>query len=99
MSSYTETETIKAAKKSHRCSWCYERIEVGSEYRRYRHFDQGDAGTVKMHPECYEAMHEAARHEGSNFEFYPGDNPRGCTCGFEKGCKTCEAREAAKGKP
>ena len=96
MSGQTELEIVKSAKKAHRCSWCYERIEVGSEYRRWRSFDGGDAFTIKMHPECCEAMHEMARSEGYDFEFYPGDNPRGCTCGFSKGCGVCEAREAAK---
>lgn len=94
----TELEVIKAAKKKHRCSWCPERIMPGETYKRWRSFYQGDAFSNKMHPECYDAMHIMAKQEGYDFEFWPGENPRGCTCGFEKGCEICKAREAAKVK-
>ena len=39
---------------------------------RYRFFNGGDAGTCKMHPECYEAMEQAAHEEGGWFEWIPG---------------------------
>jgi len=65
-------ETTHAAKKIHRCTWCWQLIEVGSEYKRYRYFNCGDAGTCKMHPECFDAMQEAAREEGGFFAFTPG---------------------------
>lgn len=70
------TVTEQAAKKQHKCSWCGERIEIGERYTRYRVFMDGDAGTVKMHPGCYEAMLEAARHEGGWIEWTPGDAER-----------------------
>jgi hypothetical protein len=92
----TDPTHIKSAKTAHRCSWCDEHIEVGSEYTRYRYFDGGDAGTVKLHPECYVVMQETAREEGYDYEFLPGKNPRGCNCGFSHGCPTCETRKAAK---
>ena len=68
----TTRETTQAAKKVHRCSWCWQRIEIGSIYKRYRFFDGGDAGTCKMHPECFCAMEEAAKEEGGYLEWTPG---------------------------
>lgn len=71
MSDWTETTTQKARKR-HRCTWCWEYVEKGEVYKRYRYFDGGDAGTVKLHLECHEAMLEAAREEGPGFEWTPG---------------------------
>lgn len=76
MGSSTQDQVIKAARKQHGCSWCGERIEVGETYTRYRWFNDGDAGTCKMHPECHAAMQECAAEEGGWFEFGPGDNDR-----------------------
>ena len=67
----TAVETHKA-RKTHRCEWCWQRIAECSEYKRYRYYNGGDAGTVKMHPECYGAMHEAAHEEGGWIEWTPG---------------------------
>lgn len=85
----TEPVSISSAKKSHRCSWCDERIDTGTPYTRYRWFDGGDASTVKVHPECLGAMHEMSREYNDQIEFAPGDNPRGCWCGFDDGCQKC----------
>ena len=71
MSHQTETTTQNARAK-YRCTWCWQCIQVGDEYKRYRYFDGGDAGTVKMHPECYEAMLEMAGEEGGQIEWVPG---------------------------
>lgn len=67
----TEVETHKA-RKSHRCEWCWQIIQAGQNYNRYRFYADGDAGTVKMHPECMEAMQEEAAHWGGDFEWTPG---------------------------
>ena len=56
-----------------------ETIEPGDTYLRYRFFDCGDAGTVKMHPECYEAMQEEAKQEGGFMEWTPGEHERPIT--------------------
>lgn len=32
----TEVETHKA-RKAHRCEWCWQRIDEGTEYKRYRY--------------------------------------------------------------
>ena len=71
MSAATATETHKARKR-HGCDWCAKAIEVGAEYRRYRWFSYGAARTVRTHPECFDAMQDAAREEGGWFEWTPG---------------------------
>lgn len=88
MSSTTTIETIKAAKKPHQCSWCGTKIHAGETYKKYRYFDGGDAGTVKMHAECLDAYYSQDTWEQEE-GFSPGDNPRGCTCGYSKDCTNC----------
>ena len=92
MTATTALETIKAARKPHVCEWCAERIDAGSTYQRYRYFNGREAATVRLHPECNLALEETVRDEGYDYEFMRGENPRGCTCGFSQGCKTCEGR-------
>jgi hypothetical protein len=69
---YTTEETKHVARKRHRCSWCWQAIEPGEKYHRYRFYSGGDAGTVKMHPECMTAMLEEAAKWGGDFEWTPG---------------------------
>ena len=71
MTHVTKT-TTQRAKKTYRCTWCWQSIEQGEEYKRYRHFNQGDTGTEKMHSECYDAMQEEADYWGGDFEWIPG---------------------------
>lgn len=71
MSAVTEA-TVQTARVPHRCTWCWQRINVGEQYTRYRYFDCGDAGTVKAHPECYNAIIGAAQDEGGFIEWTPG---------------------------
>ena len=89
----TEIIIIKAAKKIHRCSWCGTRITIGETYKKYRYFDGGDAGTVKIHFDCYEAMLDC---DDLSDGFSPGDNPRGCNCGHSKDCEKCAILKALK---
>lgn len=70
MSTFTET-TTHCAIKQHRCTWCWQFIEPGEQYRRYRFFDGGDVGTVKMHPECFDAMQAEVAEWGYGFEWTP----------------------------
>jgi len=79
MGACTELETIKAARKQHRCSWCAEHIAAGDTYIRWRWFDGGDANTVKMHPECVEAMERFLAEWGDD-DFLEGAFSRGCCC-------------------
>lgn len=88
----TETEYINAARKTHHCSWCGELIEAGQSYCRYRWFDCGDVGTVKMHPECIKALDKVVSQEGGVVYFNPGDSPRGCSCGGSGECDTCSSK-------
>ena len=68
----TEPETL-TARKAHRCMSCGEPVNPGEKYVRWRCYDSGDAGTVKMHPECH-AMH-CADAEGP-WEFTPFSHER-----------------------
>lgn len=68
----TEVESITAARKRHRCNWCWELITIGESYRRYRVFMYGDADTIRMHPECYDAMCAESEEEGGWIEWIPG---------------------------
>ncbi len=97
MSATTEIEVIKSARKNHRCSYCGTRIVIGETYKRYRFFDGGDAGTVRIHPECLAAFDELDC-EDQQDGFYEGENPRGCNCGFTKGCERCAAIAEGDGK-
>ncbi len=72
----TPVETPKA-KKIHICQSCGERIEAGNVYYRWRCYDSGDAGSIKMHPECYN-MHaqDSKREGGGSWEFTPFSHER-----------------------
>ena len=65
------------ARKIHRCMSCGEVVNVGEQYLRWRCYDNGDVGTVKMHPECL-AMHcaQAEGMGGGFWEFLPFENER-----------------------
>jgi hypothetical protein len=92
MAHQTEVEEIKRSRKRRRCDWCYELIEIGQPYRRWRWFSYGDASTVRVHPECDEArltMHKLDRYFE---EWSPGDFSRGCIC--DGSCERCEERKA-----
>lgn len=71
MASQTET-TTQGARIRHHCMWCWQSINIGEPYKRYRYFDGGDSGVVKMHPECYGAMQDAASEDGGFIEWTPG---------------------------
>lgn len=70
----TETETLKA-RRPHLCTSCGQHIGIGESYKRWRTFDQGDAGTSKMHPECFE-MHQADAADSGNWEYTPFSHER-----------------------
>lgn len=88
MGTQTETVFIKSARKKHGCSWCGEAIGLLESYCRYRWFCGSDATTVKLHEECLEALDEDVAENGE-IEFFPGENRRGCNCGFDPECRRC----------
>lgn len=70
-------ETL-TARKVHLCQSCGERVDVGEKYLRWRCYDSGDVGTVKMHPECHAAHCKSAEgYGGGQWEFTPFSHPRG----------------------
>lgn len=77
MMQFTQSET-HTARKVHLCMSCGERVLPGDQYVRWRCYQDGDAGTVKMHPECHAAHQETAnRMGGGPWEFSPFSHPRG----------------------
>jgi len=75
MGTMSKVKTLTAAKKQ-RCSWCGEIINVGEQYFRYRFWNNKEVGVVKMHPECFDAMQDAAEEEGGWFEWSYGECER-----------------------
>jgi hypothetical protein len=72
----SSVRSVKAARKSYHCDWCYERIETGKSYQTW--FTYGEAVTARMHPECFAAMQKA----DIDKELPPaGTYRRGCWCG------------------
>jgi predicted RNA-binding Zn-ribbon protein involved in translation (DUF1610 family) len=70
----TDPETL-TARKTHRCSSCGELVQPGERYVRWRCYDSGDVGTVKMHPECH-AMHCDEAEGLGTWEFEPFGHER-----------------------
>jgi len=68
---FTDVKTHKA-RKDHRCEWCSQCIDKGEEYKRYRYYDEAEAATVKLHPECMDALQAEADYSVGTFEWTPG---------------------------
>ena len=68
----------QVARKSHRCIWCPERIELGKEYCYQAGVDLDGFTAVHWHPECYDAAQRYFRTSGED-EFEPHACQRG-TC-------------------
>lgn len=93
MGTSTKVELHKAA-KNHICDYCGEKIILGETYKRWRWFDSGDASTVKIHPECFDAFLELDSFDQED-GFRMGENPRGCNCGFNAHCDRCSSGKSA----
>ena len=78
----TPPVTLKA-RKDHVCSSCGEKIPVGELYRRWRSYCYGDAGTNRMHEECYE-MHTDDAGSGT-WEYAPYSYERPTKPSTERG--------------
>jgi hypothetical protein len=70
-------KTVKSCRKNHDCTWCGERVPVGSAavYRSGKY--QGDFYTEYWHIECWAAMVDSDM--GYDDEFMPWDQLRGKT--------------------
>jgi len=72
----TEIETHKA-RKIHICHSCGQQIQINHEYKRWRSYYEGDAGTNKMHPECLK-MHQDDPYNKNrywDYDLYNYDRP------------------------
>ena len=72
------THAEPTAKTRHGCTWCGEWIEVGAIYIRERVKVDGDMTTNKLHPECSDALTEAAHAEGGSITYtlYGNERPK-----------------------
>lgn len=69
--------SVTRARKQYQCEWCGELVEKGSPYRSYRWAEDGDAGTVRLHPECSAAMGVEIKAQGGHIMWLAGDYARG----------------------
>lgn len=79
MSFCSEEKTVVARVKTHRCHWCGQRIELGSQYVTYFYADGCTGSRMKLHPECHAAVGRSIEQTGET-EFDPYIWTRGCTC-------------------
>lgn len=49
---------VRAARKIHTCSWCGEKIEVKTKYKRWFGVVNRDVSVTKMHEECDKAFED-----------------------------------------
>ena len=79
MSDFGEGGTVKT-RKSHRCEWCYQRIEAGVECYHYKGMFQGEWQDWYMHPECEKVYMLNYDPDG----FIPGEGERPVTSGLSE---------------
>jgi hypothetical protein len=69
---YGEPRHVKRARKSRKCSWCGQQVDVGSEAYTWLAVDGSTSMTITLHPECYEDF--SALEHIDTWTLY--DNPR-----------------------
>ena len=67
MSVYCTPETRQKARKPHRCNWCGEAIEIGTEYARWYSIVDGDGATNRAHVKCLPELHEECAANGGEY--------------------------------
>lgn len=72
MSDFYRPSVVRKAAKSHRCTYCGERIAVGETYHEQTGVWDGKAFRNKFHVECFEVLCEEGEGE---FTPYSGDPP------------------------
>jgi hypothetical protein len=77
MAEATDAVDVKA-RKPHRCWWCDERIEIGTTYKQWTCFGDGNVQRVQVHVECLKAWQSLHPHDAEEMTY--GSFSRGCTC-------------------
>jgi hypothetical protein len=52
------TDSTATARKTHKCVWCAEKIEVGQQYHQQSGIFDREPFRCRYHNECYAAMQE-----------------------------------------
>ena len=76
MSQILKDKKVKT-KKRHRCEWCNEWIEAGTEANYRSYVFNGDFNHGHMHPECNDAMNSGKADIDPDEGWMPGDFKRG----------------------
>lgn len=76
------SERTRVARKPHRCIWCWEAIPAGESYVDERSVHDGEFQQHHFHPECRDAMQEAAVADGGVIEWTPGQERPATNGGF-----------------
>jgi hypothetical protein len=69
MPDFNAPHTLRKARKAHRCIYCAEAIDTGTEYAHQTGNYDGRWYANKMHPECFDDLY-------SDGEFTPYSNDR-----------------------
>jgi hypothetical protein len=65
------------ARKTHRCWWCAEVIDLGETYERWSYVNDDGFGHVKCHLECKRAWDQTSADEDGWFDCMFGEFKRG----------------------
>ena len=80
MSYHNTTVCDVHARKTHRCTWCGEKIQVGEGYKRWTCIGDDGPMATKMHIECRAALGRWMKAQPGEYEYDPGAFTRGCVC-------------------
>lgn len=61
-------DTFHMAAKEHRCFFCGETIEKGTDYIKRSGIEDGKFWRIRMHPECQKATEHWMEYEYENFD-------------------------------
>jgi len=66
----------RKARKTHRCTFCYQVIDIGDQYFHERCLFDGEPQSNRWHPECWDAFRDVVAAEGGYAEYTPGEGER-----------------------
>jgi hypothetical protein len=82
---------VNRTRKSFRCAWCAEQIDVGQPCDVLSGINGwGHMNSDRYHPECFAALQTLTYDECDSWEF--GDFLRGCKCEARTECR-CKRKE------